>query len=171
MSKNSKGFTLIEMLVVLGLIGIVIVLVGNTNLFAQMSTQENIILNEQLDAMRYFMNTIVPHIRAGKGVQDASGSTSGVLNPEYIRVELPSGYYWLGLDVADHTLWVSASSTAADTGSHAKICSRIGQLSVDYNQADALLHITIESLEEIPGITHGLPIKLETTVLLRNAGG
>lgn len=175
MKLNARGFTLVEMLVVIALVGLVVTLVGNFNLLNQHETQQNQLLNQQQDVMRRFVDTIVPIIRAGSWIVDASGTPiagSGVLtlNPANIGVQLPSGAaYRIGLN--GDVLWVSATPTAADTAAHQSVCPNVGSLSATYDTSLGLLHITIESLAEIPGINTGLPIKMETSVLLRNAGG
>ncbi len=154
-AKDKRGFTLIEMLVTLALVGLAVAAVGTINFLNQKDTLENKLLNELQDEMRYTIETIVPYLRMGSDLQIV-GDTVTVIIPR----EVFSADFSFGLNRSTGTLWVRESTQP--------ICSKIADMNVSGPTTDGLVTLELVSVSTMPGVEHGLPLTLKTSVMLRN---
>ncbi len=165
MSKRA-GFTLVELLVVLALASLVIIIVGTITVTLQRSTIASRLLNQQQDAMARTMHQLVAQLREAEATTLENTST---INPASVTITLPpltSGgskrTFNFGYEASGQYVWLREAGRPA--------CSHIEELRLTYDGAKELLTIHLQSTNTIPGIQRGLPIIMETSVILRNAG-
>lgn len=163
--NRRSGFTLVELLVVLALTSVVLAVAGAAIFSLQRSTLSNRLLNQQQEAMTRTLQQIVAQVKESQATSLVAGTT---LNPVDVRFELPpltSGgaarEFVLGYQANGGVVWLGESGRA--------VCSHIEQLRLDYDTSKHLLTIYLKSEESILGIQRGLPIVMETSVVLRNA--
>ena len=154
-AKDRRGFTLIELLVTLAIVGLAVAAVGTINYMNQKDTIENKLLNELQDDMRYTIETIVPYLRMGSNLQIV-GDTATVIIPR----EVFSQDFSFGLIRSTGTLWVRENTQP--------ICSHIADMNVSGPDGDGLVTLELVSVSTMPGVEHGLPLTLKTSVMLRN---
>lgn len=165
MSKRA-GFTLVELLVTLALASLVIVVVGTMTFTLQRSTIASRLLNQQQDAMTRAMHQLVAQLREAEATTIADPIT---INPASVSITLPpltlggvKRTLNFGYQASDKYVWLGEVGQAA--------CSHIEELKLTYDAAKKLLTIHLQSTNTISGIQRGLPIIMETSVILRNAG-
>lgn len=165
MSKRA-GFTLVELLVTLALASLVIVVVGTMTFTLQRSTIASRLMNQQQDAMTRTMHQLVAQLREAEKTNLAGPIT---INPTSVSITLPpltlggaERTFSFGYQASDKYVWLGEAGQAA--------CSHIEELKLTYDAAKKLLTIHLQSTNTILGIQRGLPIIMETSVILRNAG-
>lgn len=164
--KKRAGFTLVELLVALALASLVIAVVGTTTFTLQRSTMTSRLLNQQQDAMARTMHQLVAQLREAEETTLLEPITT---NPTTVCVTLPpltlgaaKRTFSFGYQASDQYVWLKDDGQAA--------CSHIEELKLTYDAAANLLTIHLQSTNTISGIQRGLPIIMETSVILRNAG-
>lgn len=165
MSKRA-GFTLVELLVTLALASLVIVVVGTMTFTLQRSTIASRLLNQQQDAMTRTMHKLVAQLREAEKTNLTGAIT---INPTSVSITLPplafggaARIFNFGYQASDKYVWLGEAGQAA--------CSHIEELQLTYDAVKKLLTIRLQSTNTILGIQRGLPIIMETSVILRNAG-
>ncbi len=163
MSRNRCGFTLVELLVSLALVSLVILVVGTMSFTLQRSTIASRLLNQQQDAMQRVMHKLVAQLREAEKIEFEAGETD---NPSRVSVTLPpltlGAKRTFNFGYRDQYIWLEDAGQAA--------CSNIAELKLTYDEAKNLLTIHLQSTNTILGIQRGLPIIMETSVVMRNAG-
>jgi prepilin-type N-terminal cleavage/methylation domain-containing protein len=165
MTKRA-GFTLVELLVALALASLVIVVVGTMTFTLQRSTISSRLLNQQQDAMARTMHQLVAQLREAEEIALVDPIT---INPTTVSVTLPpltlgaaKRTFSFGYQTSGQYVWLKDDGQAA--------CSYIEELKLTYNAVSNLLTIHLQSKSTILGIQRGLPVIMETSVILRNAG-
>ncbi len=154
LKKNNRGFTLVELLVTMALLGLAIVAVGSFNFINQKTTYQNKLLNEQHDDMRFVINTIVPYIRMGSDIEYSNNTVTVVIPPD-----VASSNFTFGFNEAGGTIWIRDNSHP--------LCSNIAELNINTSNLP-LVELELVSVPQMPGVKTGLPIRMKTSVLLRN---
>lgn len=164
MNKGS-GFTLVELLVVLALASVVFALVGATIFSLQRSSLSNRLLNQQQEAMTRTLQQIVTQAQEAAATNLQSATT---VNPDSVSFELPAltsdsavREFVFGYQGSEGVVWLGENGLTA--------CKHIKQLRLDYDRNSQLLTIYLASEASIKGIQRGLPIIMQTSVILRNA--
>lgn len=151
--RAGSGFTLVELLVTLAILGLAVAAVGTINYMNQRDTIENKLLTELQEQMRSAMDTIVPHLRMGEGLD--------ISVPNQYTVLIPT-------DAGDDYLFGHEAEVVWQYSSKQELCTNIAALNVTPPDGSGLVSIELVSVSTMKGVQHGLPLKLRTSVFLRN---
>ena len=154
--RNKRGFTLVELLVTLALVGIAATAVGSFSFLNQRQTMENKLLNQQQDDMRFVMETIVPYIRMGGSFKEDPVNTFTVYIPKEV---FSAEMFVFGFNPSAGTVWIRDPSQP--------MCSNIADVNAAVDSA-GLVALELISISTMPGVQHSLPITTKTSVMLRN---
>lgn len=164
--NRKDGFTLVELLLALAL-GLMVVAVVGTALFTlQRSTMASRILNQQQEAMARTLQQIRAQVQEAKALSLADMIS---INPALVKVSLPapapgqtSREFKFGYQQTGGYVWVGEPQRPA--------CPHVELMRLQYDADKHLLLIRLQSQATINGYKQGLPLILETSVFLRNAG-
>lgn len=161
--KMKQGFTLVELLVTLALLSLVIVVVGSVSVAWQRSTISSRLLYQQQQTMQGTLRNMVESLREAGAIDLEPDVT--IINPASVTATLPptsAGHdRQFQFGISGDSVWlVSGDQTT---------CQDIDKLQVHFIKAQKKVTILLQSKTTISGIKQGLPLIIETSVILRNA--
>ena len=173
--RNRRGFTLVEVLTVLALLGLGVGVVATFLFFTQHSSVTVHRVNRQTQNMQQVFSLLVKAAREASGIEivddpdleDEPGFVTGE-NPTKVTLTRPafmagSDDIVFGYDKEAHELWLH------DVNGPGRV-KNIAGLSVEYDEGLGLVVLQLTSDDKIGMVRQGLPIVLETKIYLRNAG-
>ncbi|HHW99639.1 MAG TPA: prepilin-type N-terminal cleavage/methylation domain-containing protein [Firmicutes bacterium] len=164
--NRQRGFTLVELLLALALAALVMAVVGTMIFAFQRRTMINRVLNQQQETMIRTLHQIREQLREATAI---SLTDPLAINPASIEVTLPpigpgheARKFNFGYQEEGRYVWLGEQQRPG--------CQHIQQLRLQYEEDRNLLLIQLQSDDTIHGSKQGLPLILETSVILRNAG-
>jgi prepilin-type N-terminal cleavage/methylation domain-containing protein len=156
-AKRDGGFTLVELLVVLAIVAILGTAIGTVVAVTQRTTYEQRMISGLQDDLRRTTERIVSEMRKGSAVTIEAPDANTVTVTVQIRSDLGAN---LQFGLLNGNIWIDDPAQV--------ICSHIAKLIVTQAPDARLIDIEFISTTDIPGVEHGLPVSLQTSVMLRN---